>query len=75
MKIIIISIIQYFSFKFIPFRNYIWQIAKTKSLSLVSKNKYLNCEYALISIIFIMKTNQMFIICNDFMGVEHGFHF
>ncbi len=74
MKIIIILIIQYFSLKFIPFRFYIWKITKTKSLSLVSKKGYPNCEYALFSIIFIMKTNQMFIVCNDFMGVKHGFH-
>jgi len=63
-----------FSLKFIPFRFYIWKIAKTKSLSLVSKKGYPNCEYAFISIIFIMKTNQMFIVCNDFMGVEHCLH-
>ncbi len=35
-----------FSLKFIPFRFYIWKIAKTKSLNFVSKNEYPNCEYA-----------------------------
>jgi hypothetical protein len=38
MKMIIIWIIQYLSFKFISFRFYIWKIAKTKSLNHVSKN-------------------------------------
>ncbi len=46
MKIIIIWIIQYLSFIFIPFIFYIWKIAKTKSLNLVSKKEYPNCEYA-----------------------------
>jgi hypothetical protein len=41
----------------------------------MSKKKDPNCEHALINIIFIMKTNQMFIVCNDFMGGEHGFMF
>jgi len=46
MKIIIISIIQYLTLKFILFRFYIRKIVKTKSLSLMSKKRYPNCEYA-----------------------------
>jgi hypothetical protein len=47
MKIIIILIIQYLSFKFILFRFYIWKITKTKSLNPVVKKWYPNCEYTL----------------------------
>jgi hypothetical protein len=54
MKIIIISIIQYLSFKFIPFRFYIWNMAKTKSLSLVVKKWYPNCEYASENLILLI---------------------
>ncbi len=32
--------------KFIPFNFYIWKIVKTKSLSLVVKKCYFDCEYA-----------------------------
>ncbi len=46
IKLIIIWIIQYLSFKFIPFRFYIWNIVKTKSLSLVVKKWYPEYEYA-----------------------------
>jgi hypothetical protein len=46
MKMIIISIIQYLSLKFIYFRFYVWKIIKTKSLSPVFKNGYPICEYA-----------------------------
>jgi len=45
MKIIIIWIIQYLSLKFIPFKFYVWKIAKTKSLNHVSKKGYHDCEY------------------------------
>jgi hypothetical protein len=56
MKIITIWIIQYLSLKFIPFRFYIWNMAKTKSLSLVVKKWYPNYEYALENLIlFITK--------------------
>jgi hypothetical protein len=43
----IIWIIQYLSFKFILFKFYIWKIIKTKSLNLMVKKWYLDCEYAL----------------------------
>jgi hypothetical protein len=46
MKIIIIWIIQYLSLKFILLRFYFLKIAKTKSLNLVSKKGYPDCEYA-----------------------------
>jgi hypothetical protein len=36
----------FFSLKLIPFKFYIWKIKKVKSLSLVSKKGYLDCEYA-----------------------------
>jgi hypothetical protein len=42
MKIIIIWIIQYLSLKFIPFRFYIFNIAKIKSLSPMVKKWYLD---------------------------------
>ncbi len=41
MKVIKIWIIQYFLLQFIPFKFYMWKIAKKKSLSLVFKKGYL----------------------------------
>jgi hypothetical protein len=60
MKITIIWIIQYFSFKFIPIRFYIWKIAKTESLNLVVKKWYPNCEYAWV----VKKSITRFRHCN-----------
>ncbi len=39
----------YLSLKFISFKFYIWKIAKPKSLNLVSKKGYPNCDYAFMA--------------------------
>jgi hypothetical protein len=47
MKITIISIIQYYSIKFIPCRFYIWKMIKKMALKPMSKKGYSNFIYAL----------------------------